>query len=214
MTRAAQLMILLALSTATPAGAAETLVIDLEMDRDLISLAHNIDDFLFQPTLNFSTNVAGNRSAILGGETLKDHLAVTALVRIDGEVAGFATEQEVLLVDARTGAPYAESAWLITLERPGLRGVLAVTQREDPAGTFGLISEVLADPTGDWQDESQRFLSTSGETSVQHATGDLAPYRGGRFEEYNFVNPADLKNFGRFRGLIQFVIQPGPRPPE
>ena len=45
---------------AGPAQAADKLVLDLDMDRDLISLAHNIDNFLFKPTMNFSHNIAGN----------------------------------------------------------------------------------------------------------------------------------------------------------
>lgn len=210
MIRQLMMLVLCGLLAAAQGQAAEKLVLDLEMDRDLISLAHNIDGFLFKPTMNFSPDVPGNLSASLGGDTLKHHLAATALVRIGDEVVGIATEQEKVLIDEATGKHDVQSAWLITLYGPGRTGVLAVAQREDPAGTFGLVSQVMQDPKGNWDDEFHRFLSTSGDARVQLATGDLAPYRGGRFEEYNFVNPSDLKNFGRFRARIQFVIYPGP----
>lgn len=188
--------------------AAEPLVLELEMDRDLISIAHHIDGFPFAPTMNFSRDVAGNLSDRFLIDTLQHHLAVTALVRIDGEVAGFATEQESVRNDPRTGLPYAESAWLITLTHPRATGVLAVTQRENAGPTFALVREVMEDPDREWGEESHRFLSTDGETRVQLATGGLAPYQGGRFEEYNFVTPSDFKRYGRFRARIEFVIHP------
>jgi hypothetical protein len=188
--------------------AAEKLVIDLEMDSDLLSLSHNIDGFVFPSTMNFSANRGGNINDLFMDDSLKNNLAATALVRIDGEIAGYATEQESLVTDSESGHPIAESAWLITLTYPGLSGVLAVTQQEDAGPVFGLISQVMENPDGDWEDEFQGFLSSSNSPTVQLATGDLAVYQGGRFEEYNFANPADLKNYGRFRAKIQFVIYP------
>jgi hypothetical protein len=200
-------VVVLSLSTCA-VQAAEKLVIDLEMDSDLLSLTHNIDGMLFPPTMNFSTNRGGNISELFKVDVLKNHLAASALIRIDGEIVGYATEQESLIADAATGHPIAESAWLITLESPGLKGVLAVTQQEDAGPVFGLAGEVMQNPDGEWQDEFQRFLSSSNSPTVQLATGDLAVYQGGRFEEYNYLNPADYKNYGRFRARIQFVIYP------
>lgn len=190
------------------AQAAEPLVIDLEMDRDLLALEHHIDGFLFTPTMNFSQDVAGDLARRFHAEPLKNHLAATALVRIGGEIAGFATEQEAIVTDPATGRKAAESAWLITLTRPGARGVIAVAQREDAAPVFALAQKVMEKPDGPWKDEFQRFLSTSGEYEVSMATQELAAYRGGRFEEYNLLNPADLAKYGRFRARLQFVIHP------
>ena len=188
--------------------AADKLVLDLSLDTDVLSLSHHIDGFLFKPTLNFSANVAGDLSEKMKVDALKNHLVATALVRINGEIAGVATEQEVLVVDEQTGHQYAESAWLIMLNYPGKSGFMAVKQQEDATGVFGVVNKVMQNPHGDWADEFQRFLSTSDSPKVQLAVDDLAVYQDGRFEEYNFVNPADMKNYGRFRGKIQLVIYP------
>lgn len=196
------------LASSAAARAAEPLVLDLEMDRDLLAMEHHIDGFLFTPTMNFSPDVAGDLARRFHVEPLKNHLAATAVVRIRGEIAGFATEQEAIVTDPATGRKAAESAWLITLTRPGVSGVLAVAQREDAAPIFALAQQVMAKPDGPWKDEFQRFLSTTGEYKVSMATQDLAAYRGGRFEEYNFINPADLAKLGRFRAKLQFVIHP------
>ncbi|MBI1732035.1 MAG: hypothetical protein HYR49_04615 [Gammaproteobacteria bacterium] len=189
-------------------GAAEKLVLEMNMDEDLLSLTHHIEGFPFKPTLNFSTDLAGNLSERIKVDPLKSHLAVTILVRIDGEVAGFATEQEAVLTDPATGALYAESAWLFTLQHPRASGFLAVKQRENAAPTFALVQKVMDNPGAGWTDEEHRFLSTDGLTRVQLATGGLSAYQGGRFEEYNFVTPSELKRFGRFRAKIEFVIYP------
>ena len=190
------------------AGAADKLVLDLEMDKDLLSLNHNIDGFLFKPTMNFSANTAGNLSELFAIDPLKNNLVATALIRINGVVAGYATEQEALVVDSATGHPIAESAWLITLNYPGANGVLAVVQQENAGPVFAQVKEVMENPDQQWEDKFQRFLSSSNAPKVQMATGELAIYQGGRFEEYNFLNPADFSKFGRFRAKIQFVIYP------
>lgn len=191
-----------------PAGAAEKLVLEMNMDEDLLTITHNIDGFPFTPTMNFSPDLAGNLSDRIKVDSLKAHLAVTTLVRIDGDVAGFATEQEIVLNDPETGKPYAESAWLFTLHHPRASGFLAVKQRENAAPTFALVQQVVQNPDGNWTDEEHRILSTDGVTLVQLATDGLAPYQGGRFEEYNFVTQSDLKKYGRFRAKIVFVIYP------
>lgn len=196
------------LACAAAAQAADKLVLDLELDRDLLALEHGIDGFLFTPTMNFSQDVPGDLARRFGAPALKNHLAASALVRIGEEVVGFATEQEAIVTDPATGGKAAESAWLITLTRPGLAGVLAVAQRENAGPVFSLAQKVMQDPKGKWEDGFQRFLSTSGTYKVQLATQDLAAYRGGRFEEYNFINPADFAKYGRFRARIQFVIYP------
>jgi hypothetical protein len=188
--------------------AADRLVLDLDIDQDLVSLAHNIDGFLFNPTMNFSPDLAGNLASRFINENLKGYLSATALVRIDGKVAGFATEQEVLVSDPGSGHPVAESAWLITLNYPGATGFLAVKQTEDAGPVFSKVQEVMQNPGRKWEDKFLRFLSTVGTPAVQLATDDLAVYQGGRFEEYNFVNPADFGKYGRFRARLQFVIYP------
>lgn len=188
--------------------AAEKLVLDIDMDSDLISMTHHIDGFVFQPTMNFSKNSAGNISDRMRVDTLKNHLAATAVVRINGKISGFATEHEIVVKDPESGRVIAESAWLIILNRPGLTGFIAVKQVEDAGEIFGLVGQVMQNPDGDWENEFQRFLSTSNSPKVQMATGDLAVYQGGLFEEYSYVNPADFKNFNRFRAKIQFVIYP------
>ena len=200
--------ILFALGSITSATAAEKLVLEMNMDADLLSLSHNIDKFPFAPSMNFSPDVAGNLSDRMKVPSLQHHLVASALVRIDGEVAGFATEQESVQTDPATGKLYAESAWLITLHHPRASGFLAVTQRENAAPTFALVQQVAQNPGGPWTDEPHRFLSTDGITLVKLATGGLSPYEGGRFEEYNFVTTSDLKKYGRFRAKIEFVIYP------
>jgi len=203
-----QSLVLFAWGSVTCASAAEKLVLEMNMDPDLLSLVHHIDRFPFAPTMNFSPDVAGNLSERMKTASLRNHLIASALVRIDGEIAGFATEQETILTDPASGKLYAESAWLITLNHPHASGFLAVKQRENAAPTFALVQKVMENPNGDWNDEEHRFLSTDGVTLVQLASGGLSPYQGGRFEEYNFVTTSDLKKFGRFRAKIEFVIHP------
>lgn len=89
-----------------------------------------------------------------------------------------------------------------------MRETLFVAQREDAIGVFDLAERVAREADPAWEDRPQRFLSTAGPTRVEVATGDLAGHEGGLFEEYNFLNPADLARLGRFRGRIQFVIYP------
>jgi hypothetical protein len=197
-----------AFAAIAPAQAADKLVIDMDMDADLVSLAHNIDAFLFTPTMNFSADVPGNLAGRFVAEPLKNNLSATALVKINGKLAGYATEQEYLGTDPASGKLFAESAWLITLNYPGASGFIAVKQREDAAPVFGLVQRVMQNPAGPWEDRFQVFLSTTGTHRVSMATNDLAPYLGGRFEEYNVVNPADFAKYKRFRARIQFVIYP------
>ena len=203
-----QVLVLSCCGSLAHAQDAEKLVLELNMDHDLLSLVHHIDGFPFTPTMNFSTDVAGNLSERMKTASLQHHLIASALVRIDGQVAGFATEQEAVLTDPTTGKLYAESAWLITLNHPRASGFLAVKQRETAAPTFALVQQVMENPDGDWTDEEHRFLSTDGVTRVALATGELNRYQGGRFEEYNFVTPSDFKRFKRFRAKIEFVIYP------
>jgi len=203
-----QTLVLFVCGSLTQAHAAEKLVLEMNMDPDLLSLVHHIDGFPFVPTMNFSPDLAGNLSERMKTASLQNHLIASTLVRIDGEIAGFATEQETVRTDPETGKLYAESAWLITLNHPRASGFLAVKQRENAAPTFALVRQVIEDPDGDWTDEEHRFLSTDGVTLVPLATGGLSPYQGGRFEEYNFVTPSEFKRFGRFRAKIEFVIYP------
>ncbi len=205
---AAALALYATLLGAAPARAADPLVLDMDLDADVVSLAHGMQGFLFAPTMNFSADVPGNLGRRFADRALGNHLAATGLLRSAGRIVGFATEQEFITADPANGQPIAESAWLITLTAPGMSGVIAVAQRENPAGVFGLIRQVTQNPAGPWEDRFQRFLSTSGTPRVALATQDLAPYLGGRFEEYNEVNPADLARHGRFRGRIGFVIHP------
>lgn len=201
-------LLLLTCTSLAPAGAAEPLVLEMNMDEDLLTLTHHIDDFPFKSTMNFSPDLAGNLSERIKVDSLKAHLAVTTLVRINGEVAGFATEQELVQVDKETGKLYAESAWLFTLNHPRASGFLAVKQRENAAPTFALVQQVVANPDGNWDDTPHEFLSTDGSVLVHLATDGLARYEGGRFEEYNYVTTSDLKKYGRFRARIVFKIYP------
>jgi hypothetical protein len=188
--------------------AADRLVLDLDLEEDLLSTSHNIDNFLFPATKNYSPFTERNLNEAFDKEILRDHLIASGLVRIDGEVVGFATEQEVVSVDSDRGIPIAHSAWLILLNKPGLTGFIAVHQTEDASGVFGKINQIMQNPEKAWENKWQSFLSTSGETRVHMASGDLAVYQGGVFEEYNYLNPSDLKTLKRFRGKIQFVIYP------
>jgi hypothetical protein len=191
----------------TCASAAETLVLEVNLDPDLLSLVHQVDRLPFEPTMNSSLHVAGNLSDRMNVPTLHNNLVVSALVRIDGEIAGYATEHETVLTGPG-GHPYVESAWLITLNHPHGSGFLVVTQRENPAPIFALVPKVKENPNGDWNDEEQQFLATDGVTLVQVATGSVSQYQGGRFEEYDLLTPSDLKKFGRFRGKLKLLVYP------
>lgn len=187
------------------------LILELDADRDMISLSHASADAVlnafFPPTENRSPFYDRDLNTAFSVEGLVQELAVTALVRIDGEVVGLATEQETISVDPETGDLVAESAWLMRLTRPGLRGFLAVAQRENPREVFVLASQALRDPESA-EDRDHWVLSTVGRTRVALATDELAPYAGAVFEEHNFVNPGDYERLGRFRGRVRFVIRP------
>ena len=209
MRRYPAIIVMLLCSTFAPVQAADKLVIDVNIDTDLLTLTHHIEGFPFRQTLNFALDQAGNLSERFRTDALRNQLATTMLVRIDGEIAGFATEQETIGQTSDTGKTYAESAWLITLNHPRARGVLAVRQRENPTQTFAVIQKVLQNPTAEAADEEIRILSTDGTTFVQMATDGLSAYQGGRFEEYNIVNPAGIRRDGRPRGrILEFVIYP------
>lgn len=202
----AGLLLLLCLSRC--ATAQEPLVLELDMERDLLSMAHNIDNFLFERTFSFSKESVGDLHERFERSELRDYLVATALVRIDGELAGMATEQEYVYRDAETGMPRARSAWIIMLNRPGMSGFLAVEQTEDASAVFRRAQQVRQDPDADWPDEFEQFLSTDSDARLAMATDDLSAYAGGRFEEYNMLNPADFSRLGYFRAGIRFVIHP------
>ena len=190
---------------AKPLYAADTLVLDIEVDKDLLSLAHNIEDFFFQPTMNFSPEVPGNLSERIKTTALQNHLLAAFLVTIDGEPAGIAAELEN--VDIANSS--VESGWLILLSHPKASGFLAVKQNENPAGVIALFKAANQNPKADWEDKFHRVLSTVAPVYIEMASESLSAYKGGRFEEYNYVNQADLKNYNRFRAKLQFVIYPG-----
>jgi hypothetical protein len=201
--------LLLLLVSSSLYSADDKLILELDLEADLLSLSHNIENFLFSPTRNYQGD--GNKDINnMKYPSLKNYLAATGLVRLKGEVIGFATEQEIVYKDSETQLPMAHSMWMLTLNHPGLIGFLAVEQKEDASSVFSLVQKVMSNKEKVWNDEWQMFLSTSGETKVQYASGDLEKYQGGIFEEYNGVNPADLRNYGKFRGRIKFVLYSAP----
>ncbi|NOX70853.1 MAG: hypothetical protein GXP15_16860 [Gammaproteobacteria bacterium] len=189
-------------------AAADKLVLDLELDRSPISMSHNVDGFLFAPTRNYADGIPEVVNDMTVHDALKNHLVVTAFVKMGGNVVGIATEQEYFLIDPATEKLVANSMWLIRLNAPGLSGFLVVNQIESGEEIFSIVQRVMENPDGPWEDETKMYLSTSGKTRVQQAWGDLAPYQDGLFEEYNGLNPSDFKNFNRFRPKIRFVIYP------
>ncbi len=83
MSKIAVLLVCLNFILGPVALAADKLVLDLEMDRDLLSLSHNIDNFLFSPSKNYvepDTQVINDLSMY---DVLKNQLVATALVRIE-----------------------------------------------------------------------------------------------------------------------------------
>jgi hypothetical protein len=180
----------------------------LELEEGILSLTHHIENFLFDRTASYSKHLAGDLNERIKTDTLKDYLVATALVKMNGKVVGLATEQEYVYLEKATGMPLAKSAWLVSLNHPEMRGVFAVEQIENAAPIFGLVSEVQANPQKDWPDKFQRFLSTASDARISTASEGLARFKGAKFEEFNYLNPADLGNFGRFRAKIQFVITP------
>ena len=185
---------------------AERLVLDLDMEDGLLYLGHHIENFLFDTTASYSEDLAGNLSKRIETEALSNYLVATALITWNGEVVGLGTEQEYVYIDEATGLPHARSAWLISLNHPELRGVLAVEQTENAGPVFAAVGEVMANPERDWPNEFERYLSTDGDARITTASAGLARFNGATFVEYNYINPADWQNFGRFRGRIQFVI--------
>lgn len=196
-------LLLLVFNNASLAG--EKLVLELDLETDLLSLSHNINNFLFAPTRNYRADGKQNINT-MEYPSLKDHLAATGLVRMNGEVVGFATEQEIVYKDAGTDKPSANSMWMFRLNYPGLNGFIAVEQKEDASKVFSLAQEVINRQDKEWEDKQYMFLSTDGKTHIQYASGELAKYQGGVFEEYNALNPADFKQYGRFRAAIRFII--------
>ena len=186
--------------------AEERLVLELDLERDLLSLSHNIDKFLFTPTLNYRAT-GGDNINNMQYEAMVNHLAATGLVRLNGEVVGTATEQEVVSHDETMGWR-AHSMWMFQLNHEDLKGFMVVEQHEDASGVSSLVQQVMENQTKDWPDQWQMFLSTIGNVKLQYASGDLIRFKGAKFEEYNGLNPADLKDYGRFRGKIRFVITP------
>jgi len=185
----------------------EKLVLEFDLENDVLSMSHNVPNFLFEPTRNYSGDSDVNINDI-SYPALANHLVVTGLVRIDNEVVGIVTEQEIIYIDAITQKPMAESMWLIRLNAPGITGFMSVLQKEDASPIFSLVEKVQKNQDKVWSDKWQMFLSTVGKQTVQFASGDLQKYQGGLFEEYDGLNSADFAKLGRFRGRIQFVIYP------
>ena len=185
---------------------AEQLVLDLDMEDGLLYLAHYIENFLFDGTASYSEDIAGNLSRRIENDKLSNYLVATALVTLDGEVVGMATEQEYVYIDEATGTPFAQSAWLVSLNHPDLRGAFAAHQTENAGPVFAAVADVMSEPERNWPNQFNRYLSTHGDATVTTASEELVRFNGARFEEYNYINPADYANFGRFRGRIQFVI--------
>lgn len=196
---------ILSTSLATGVWADEKLTLDIDLVNDSLSMSHNIENFFFQPTINTNPGSKLNINQ-MGFDPLRDHLVATALVRVDGQVVGVATETEIVYI--AEGDVKANSLWSIRLNAPGLTGFLAVEQWEDANEGAALQMAVFADPDKDWADE-WLMVPTSVEGTVTHfASGDLSAFQGGRFQEYNGTNQADLKNFGAFRGRISIDLYP------
>lgn len=190
------------------AHALDKLVLEIDAEVDLLSASHNIDNFPFQPTLNFSRELAGDLSERVRVDALKDHLVISALVRIDGEVAGIATEQEIVKYDPETAKVVAHSAWLFMLNHPKANGFLAVKQQEGNKRVFEMVQEVMQHPEKQYEDKVHFLLSTTSKPVIELAKGDLEGYQGGRFEEYNGVNQAELRDTGRLNARLRFIIFP------
>ena len=159
------------------------------MESDLLSLSHNIEGFPFSPTRNSSEYTQGNVNKRMLVDTLRNNLTVTAVVRINGEVAGLATEHEILTPDPNADQPQVDSAWLIMLNVPGLKGFLAVKQNGDSSGASAMAAKVMQDPEVAWADKWHRFLSTAGDTRVQMAVGDLGGLSGRHIRKTYLLEP-------------------------
>lgn len=202
----ATLTVLLILTS--PLWAAEKLVLDINADEDMLALSHNIDNFLFRPTMNFSQNLAGDLSKRILDKALKDHLVISLIVRIDGEVAGIATEQETVRTNPETGELDVDSAWLFLLDHPKASGFFAVKQKEGNKEMFGMVEEVMMNPDKEFPDKDHYMLTSTSNPVIELARGGVAAYKGGRFEEYNIINQSEFKHYGRFRARFRFIIHP------
>ncbi len=206
-TRALGLMVLLmTFSFNTQAADSDKLVLEVDLENDSLSLSHNIDNFFFTPTKNTGEGSDKNLNN-LKYTPLKNHLVATALVRMDGKVVGVATETEIVYLDDPKNLR-AHSMWSIKLNAPGLEGFISTEQTEDANAGAALMQAVFVEPEKTWPNKWHIVPTSVEGTKVQHASGDLEKYKGGRFQEYNGTNQADLKNFGRFRGLIKIEIYP------
>lgn len=182
----------------------DKLVLEVDLENDALSLSHNIDDFFFTPTANYESGSKKNINNIKYAP-LKDHLVATALVRMNGEVVGIATETEIVYLDDPKNLR-AHSMWSIKLNAPGLNGFISVEQMEDTSKGAALMGEVFQNPNKKWKDEWHMLPRSVKGTKVQHASGDLAEYNGGKFQEFNGTNQADLKKYGKFRGKISIEV--------
>lgn len=182
--------------------AQETFTFEMDIENDLISLSSNVEDFVFGDTTNLAGDSEENVNNI-SYPLLENHMTSTVLIRIDGEVAGIATQIFRFVDEANMKT---RAIWSLKFNYPGRVGFMAVELSKDITEVMSLFGEVVENPDEDWSD-SWQMLRTSAEGSyVQFASGDLSEFQNGSFVEYSGVNQSDLRNFGRFRGKAMFTV--------
>lgn len=151
----------------------------LVVDR-LLSLSHNVPGFQAPITENYMPGTDQNIN-VMDYAALEGHLTTTALVSLNGEIVGIATETEIIYGEGKDKR--ANSMWLVRLNAEGMTGFLAVEQIEDASGVDALMMSAPDTSNG----RSVAVRTTMDETQIIHASGDLSRFEGGIFEEYNLA---------------------------
>lgn len=151
----------------------------LVVDR-LLSLSHNVPGFQAPITENYLPGSDQNIN-LMDFASLDRHLTTTALVSLNGEIVGIATETEIIYGDGKDKR--ANSMWLVRLNAEGMTGFLAVEQIEDASGVDALMKSAPDTSNG----RSVAVRTTMNDTRTLHASGDLSRFESGLFEEYNLA---------------------------
>lgn len=151
----------------------------LVVDR-LLSLSHNVPGFQAPITENHLPGSDENIN-VMDYPSLDGHLTTTALVSLNGDIVGIATETEIIYGEGKDKR--ANSMWLVRLNTPELTGFLAVEQIEDASGVDALMMSAPDTSNG----SSVAVRTTMDDARIIHASGDLSRFEGGVFAEYDLA---------------------------
>lgn len=153
---------------------------------DMVSTSHNVEGFMMPNTINTLPGSTKNINNV-AHENLKGHLSMTATVKLNDEIVGFATETEIIYKTEK--GTEANSMWLIKLNKEGLKGFIAVEQIERAYDIDNAAAEMMAELKSGKTPKLRRVPTTTPKTKIQYASGDLAKYQGMYFTEYDLIIP-------------------------